>query len=70
MHKIRENFVRNCLKGLQRLLNRDAMEETVSDLFVYRTRGEMHYVEALEAVPTERLQDLSLIHISEPTRPY
>ena len=57
MHKIRNDFVHHCLKGLQRLLNRDEMEEAVSDLFVYRTRGEMPYVEELDGLAAARIQD-------------
>ncbi len=53
--KMREAFVSLALKGLRRFLTRDLMEEQVSDLFVYRTRGEMSYVEALDAVTEEQL---------------
>ncbi len=50
LHVLREEFAMLALKGLRRLLTRDLMEEEVSDLFVYRTRGEMAYVESLEAL--------------------
>ncbi len=51
----RQAFVGACMRGLRRLLTRDEMEEEVSDLFVYRTRGEMSYVEALNELSEEQL---------------
>ncbi len=50
MHVLRQDFTSLALKGLRRLLTRDLMEEDVSDLFVYRTRGEMDYVESLQGL--------------------
>ena len=47
---LRQDFTSLVLKGLRRLLTRDLMEEEVSDLFVYRTRGETEYVESLQAL--------------------
>lgn len=53
----REAYVPCALRGLSRFLTRDSMEEGVSDLFVYRTRGEMSYVEALDGIEADQIAD-------------
>lgn len=48
---LREDYVAACMRGLGRFLSVEEVDEEVSDLFVYRTRGERAYVQALQEIP-------------------
>lgn len=54
---IREDFVEACYNGLNRLFRVDPIPENISvDMFVYRTRGEIPYVENLLNIPDATIE--------------